>query len=212
MPHNILDAYMRFQETVETRNTIAGGIGLPYRTWTSIIQGDPFSMMASAIMMRPWAMRMYQAKVMPALYVDDILILAKGPNMLIDYAAALDMTHKYLTEMGAELSAEKSYNFRTNTEAIGWLKDVIWPGTGGRIRVVENFRYLGAKLSAGMKIASETSNARFYQGSGGYPRDLIHRRPAHSCSGGGMMGQPPQTQKESTCSSGEHGKRYTTAM
>ena len=41
MPNKVLDAYRRFQEDLETVNTIVGGLGIPYKRRCGIPQGDP---------------------------------------------------------------------------------------------------------------------------------------------------------------------------
>ena len=53
MPGGVMSAYQRFQEAMKVRNTIAGGLGEEYVRKTSIPQGDPFSMMNVAFLMRP---------------------------------------------------------------------------------------------------------------------------------------------------------------
>ena len=54
IPKGILRAYKSFQEELKARNTISGGLGSEYKRETSIPQGDPFSMMLIALLMRPW--------------------------------------------------------------------------------------------------------------------------------------------------------------
>ena len=51
MPVAVLDTYKRYQEGLEVRNSIAGGLGRSYRKEASIPQGDPFSMMLVALIM-----------------------------------------------------------------------------------------------------------------------------------------------------------------
>ena len=47
-----------FQETMKIRSTVAGGLGEEYERKTSIPQGDPYSMMMTALLMRPWMKQM----------------------------------------------------------------------------------------------------------------------------------------------------------
>ena len=54
MPERVLEPYAKLLEQLEVRNTVVGGIGTPYKRPTGIPQGDPFSMMVTAMMMRPW--------------------------------------------------------------------------------------------------------------------------------------------------------------
>ena len=58
MPAQVLSAYQRFQESVTIKNSVAGGLGQTYCKRTSIPQGDPFSMMFVALIMRPWILQM----------------------------------------------------------------------------------------------------------------------------------------------------------
>ena len=53
MPTKVLDSYKRYQESLSIRNSVAGGLGDKDRKRTSIPQGDPFSMMMVALIMRP---------------------------------------------------------------------------------------------------------------------------------------------------------------
>ena len=57
-PERIVRTYMKYQEGLKTRNTIGGALGERYGTRVGIPQGDPFSMMIAAMVMRPWADRM----------------------------------------------------------------------------------------------------------------------------------------------------------
>merc|ERR1712139_283251 len=65
IPTKVLDAYARFQEELKVRNTIGGGLGQKYKARMGVPQGDPFSMMAAAIVMRPWAVMMREAEMNP---------------------------------------------------------------------------------------------------------------------------------------------------
>ena len=52
MPARVLDTYARFQEGLKVRKTISGALGEKYRAEAGVTQGDPFSMLAAAIIMR----------------------------------------------------------------------------------------------------------------------------------------------------------------
>ena len=78
-------------------------------------------MMFAALLLRPWALIMRQANAIPALLADDILLYAKGPNMLQDFSSALTRTHTYLQDLGATISMSKSYNFASTLPARTWL-------------------------------------------------------------------------------------------
>ena len=79
MPEKVLNAYENSREKLEVRNTIVGGIGTPYKRPTGIPQCDLFSMMVIA---SAWLMQMKEAAVKPRILVDDLQILARGPNHL----------------------------------------------------------------------------------------------------------------------------------
>ena len=111
MPETVLSAYTRFLEQMEVRNTVVGGIGEPYKRPTGIPQGDPFSMMVTAMMMRPWLVQMKQAAVVPRILADDLQILARGANRLNRFENASDATHKHLYDMGARVAPKKSVVF-----------------------------------------------------------------------------------------------------
>ena len=74
MPRGILKAYENFQDKMKVRNTVAGGLGEEYVRKTSIPQGDPFSMMLVALLMRPWMMQMIAIAVVPRKMAGDLQI------------------------------------------------------------------------------------------------------------------------------------------
>ena len=78
MPRKVVGAYKRFQEELRIRNTIGGALGNRYRARMGIPQGDPFSMMIAALIMRPWAVMMRVQGVYPYLFVDDIMLMTRG--------------------------------------------------------------------------------------------------------------------------------------
>ena len=82
MPEQIRSAYIRFVESLEVRNTIAGGLGRPYSKKTGIPQGDPFSMMVTALLLRPWLLEMRAFGVYPRILADDVSVVAIGEDHL----------------------------------------------------------------------------------------------------------------------------------
>ena len=82
MPQAVLKPYQSFLEELEVYNTVAGGLGQPYKRPTSIPQGDPMSMMVVALLTRPWIIQMRRAAVEPRVLADDLLIMATGDNSL----------------------------------------------------------------------------------------------------------------------------------
>ena len=76
MPDCIRGPYIRYISQVRVFNTISGAIGVDYSKLIGIPQGDPFSMMATALLMRAWIMQMRSLGVKPRILVDDLLFLA----------------------------------------------------------------------------------------------------------------------------------------
>ena len=78
MPPRVLESYRRYQESLLVRNSISGGLGQVYRKRTSIPQGDPFSMMFTALLMRAWIVEMRVQGARGRVLADDILVMVKG--------------------------------------------------------------------------------------------------------------------------------------
>ena len=78
MPSAIRTTYIKYIDTLVVRNTIAGGLGEPYTKKTGIPQGDPFSMMITALLLRPWISQMLERGVYPRVLADDLQVVAVG--------------------------------------------------------------------------------------------------------------------------------------
>ena len=79
---------------------MGGSLGTPSAKEASIPQGDPLSMMIAALVMRPWAVAMRAKGLAPYRYVDDLLLMASGPDAVGMFAEAMDWTMGYLKDMG----------------------------------------------------------------------------------------------------------------
>ena len=84
--------------------------------------------------------------------------------MVRKFAQALDKTHIYLRDMGARVGPDKSYNFASNKDARRWIAETRWPIINSTIRVVEDFRYVGAHINATNAKRSQTLDDRFMAG------------------------------------------------
>ena len=119
-------------------------------------------MMMTAIIMRPWIKLMRNiVQVECFILADDVLIIAKGQQMITHFVQALNLTHAYLQAMGARIAPDKSYNFASTTAATKWLNDTLWPEINDSIEVVEDFRYLGAHITSGQTLRSKTLHSRW---------------------------------------------------
>ena len=76
MPKQILKVYKSCLEQLEVRNSFARHIGEPHKHECGIPQGCPFSMVALALVMRPWILLMQGLKIIPRTLADDVMILA----------------------------------------------------------------------------------------------------------------------------------------
>ena len=125
-------------------NTVAGGLGEAYTKPTSIPQGDPFSMMIVAILLRAWIMQMKSIGVQPRLLADDLQILSKGTRHLEHFTDAFDKTHEHMEAMGARIAPQKCYTCSTNATAREWLRTHRWRRIQQTVAVVNDVRGLGA--------------------------------------------------------------------
>ena len=119
-------------------------------------------MMMTAIIMRPWIKLMRNiVQVECFILADDVLIIAKGQQMITHFVQALNLTHAYLQAMDARIAPDKSYNFASTTAATKWLNDTLWPEINDNIEVVKHFRYLGAHLTSDRSTRSPTLENRW---------------------------------------------------
>ena len=150
MPPCILRAYQAYIENMKVYNCLAGGMGTPYMRRCGITQGCPFSMMYVALIMRPWIIIMRCIPGVQAfILADDVLILVSGQRMIASVAEAIDKAHACLHSMGAKVAPDKSHNFASTVEG---KKE----GIQAKIQVAQDFRYLGAHLTAGRNCNSST--------------------------------------------------------
>jgi len=159
-PSKVLIPYMAMLDELTLYNSIAGGLGQPHVRACGIPQGCPMSMMSTAILMRPWIMMMINCGVMCCVLADDVLIFSSGTDMLHTFTNALNATHSYLQEMGSRIAPSKSFNFASNDTSAKWLQLTRWPIIDEGIKVVNNFRYLGAHLNARASLRSPTLTKR----------------------------------------------------
>ena len=79
--------------------------------------------------------------------------------MLKDFRAALEITHQYLHDMGANVAPTKSLNFTSSKTAKAWLADATWIEMDANIRTVDDLRYLGGHLSTKGNLQNPTIGA-----------------------------------------------------
>ena len=89
-----MNAYQAYLENLLVYNSVAGGMGTPYKRRCGIPQGCPFSMTMVALIMRPWIILMQKISGVRAfILADDVLLIATGEGMLSSIAEAINKTH-----------------------------------------------------------------------------------------------------------------------
>ena len=104
MPSRVIDTYRKFQEGLETRNTVAGGMGQIFSKKVGIPRGDSLSMMFAALILRAWANIIAGDQVIPYVFVDSMLLLVEGRRMrsyVLLLGALIRHTHNHILDTGA---------------------------------------------------------------------------------------------------------------
>ena len=115
-----------------------------------------------ALIMKPWiVMAKKFTGIRVYILADDVLIIATGMKMLSNFAKALNATHPYLHHMGAKVAPDKSYNFASCLKAKTWLSQTHWEHINSSIKVITDFRYLGAHLTTRHAANSSTMDKRW---------------------------------------------------
>ena len=122
----VLETCRKFIGSLTTYNTVAGGLGEAYTKPTSIPQGDPFSMLIVAVILRAWVVQMKSLGVQPRLLADDLLLLSIGTRHLEHFTHAFDKTHGHMEAIRARIASEGCYTCHTNTTAREWLRSHRW--------------------------------------------------------------------------------------
>ena len=103
---------------------------------------------------------MNQHNVMPRTLADDLLILAAGDKHVDDIINANNVTHEFLEDMGAAIATNKSVLFSSNVGNRKTLRKVIWRCSQTTIKVLNQFRDLGAHINVTNAAQSITINTR----------------------------------------------------
>ncbi len=83
-------------------------------------------MLMVALIMRPWVMKSKQNGGAPSVLADDILLLTTGPKMLTTFATILRDTDQFSVDIGATISHDKIFNFKTCDKAKRSFETVHW--------------------------------------------------------------------------------------
>ncbi len=148
MPLYIIHAYFRFHDNLYIYNSLANGLGKPYKKICSIPQGCPFSMLFISLLLRPLVLfvEFTCPNVTIRILADDILIIQEGDD-ISQFKQAYDCVHFFLINMGAKLAPHKSYLFSTAPNLRKWLSQHTWTHIKSKVQVIHSFRDLGAHLN-----------------------------------------------------------------
>ena len=78
LPHGILIAYIRFQESLIIHHIIAGAVGTGHRHRAGIPQGYPLSMIFISLLLRAWMLHIACFAVTVRTLADDLMIISRG--------------------------------------------------------------------------------------------------------------------------------------
>ena len=130
---------------------------MAYRTIASIIQGDPFSMFAVALMLRPWIMQMREMGVVPRVLADDLQIMAEGDQHNNKFMEAYGKTQLHMQDMGARSQPIKGFTFSSCRRTRAWLETHKWRTMNTTVTVIKECRDLGAHLCTRVKNRNGTT-------------------------------------------------------
>ena len=161
MPLCLARTYLNFHENLRVYNSLAGGLGKPYFKKFSIPQGCPFSMMFIAFLLRVVAnmCQTLHPGVFFRMLADDILILYVGQQINL-FVNAFEAVNDFLKDMGAIVSAKKSFTFSSDSNFRAWLRAYHWKSTDSKLQVHLSFRDLGAQLSVGNRMVGTMATKR----------------------------------------------------
>ena len=108
MPEAVVATYEAYQENMKAMNSLAGGLGKPYRKPASIPQSCPLSMALIGLLMTPWIRMMEAGQEQPRVLADDIFLLAVGDGHAARFERSFDITHRYIADMGSRMEPKKS--------------------------------------------------------------------------------------------------------
>ena len=165
MPTRIIDTYMRFHDNLRVYNGIAGGFGIGYYKICSIPQGCPFSMLFMAILMRPLViLTEVPGKIIMRVLADDVILVGIGQECILLFTQKYQILLQFILDMGSLISTGKSFLFSNDNPVRKWLRNYHWNAIDSVIKVVSNFRDLGAHLNLSGTRNGSTLTRRLIKG------------------------------------------------
>jgi hypothetical protein len=179
-PWQVLGPYRDMMRGVRAVNMLPQGAGEPYQKRCSIPQGCPFSMMITALLLRPWILARRASGLIPRILADDLLLVAtdqqdaEDGSFLPYFVDGMQHTIDFIHSMGGRVSFGRCVLMATSAAHRADLRGRAWGGQYS-IPVRHHMRDLGAHLSFSGGGASITLSAR--SGGAGLALDKIKLLP-----------------------------------
>eukprot|EP00969_Alexandrium_andersonii_P303432 13414272-Alexandrium_andersonii.AAC.1 len=173
MPIPVLLPYMRYMEALQVIGIYPQGVGELVTRRASIPQGCPFSMLGISLLFVPWVrgVRDFFSNSMPRVLADDLGIgvgMKHGSTqeeVIEEMEGAITYTARYVSDLGAVLSASKCKILTNSAQVKRVLKTTTFPVLNKRIVTTMHARDLGAHVSVGVKMVGATCTQRMAKGA-----------------------------------------------
>ena len=120
-------------------------------------------MMIIALILRPIILlTQVPGQLVTRILADDLIIAVIGDHHLVLDKFAIAM--RYISDLGSKVSLKKSLLFSTVADFRNHLRNYHWPVVGGCMRVLMDFRDLGAHLNLSVKHTGTTLTTRIAKG------------------------------------------------
>ncbi len=122
-------------------------------------------MLILAILMRPIILLTdVPGKILMRVLADDVILVGLGAHNILEFCRRFTILITYIIDMGSVISIKKSFLFSSNDTTRDWLRNYFWEPIKENIRVVTNFRDLGAHLNLSGANNGATLAARLRNG------------------------------------------------
>ena len=159
-PARILGPYRNFQERLKVFYTIGEHAGEVHSRNRSIPQGDPWSMMEMAYLMRPWILKMKSLNLKPRNLADDMFLAAEGENNPARVHEGVEITHQMVEDMASKVNIDKTGLLANSPKARKALKNFLWGLREEKVEVYQHVRDLGSHLNTVRAKRNGTMAAR----------------------------------------------------
>ena len=101
-------------------------MGEEYARRAGVPQGDPLSMVITALLLSPRIMQIRNYGVIARVLADDLQIISIGQAHIEQIQRAYDTTHKHLADMAARIVPQKCVTCSTDDVVREWLRTHRW--------------------------------------------------------------------------------------